>query len=187
MTAAAHPPNSPAPQPKGRSARPRVLFVCLGNLIRSPMAAALTRERLAARGLADRFEVLSAGVIASGGDVATTAAIKAAARHGLDLRPHLSTPLTRELILASNLVIAVDRMVAEQILELVPDLGPRLRLLTQFAPALGTLDVPDPIGQPPEVYEEAYRRIEASVTGLIEALEREPGLEAKAGGRNESP
>ncbi len=151
----------------------RILFVCLGNLIRSPLAATLARDLLVARGLGHRFQIRSAGVIAQGGHVAPGAAIRTGARHGLDLRPHLSAPLSRELILASNLVVAVDRMVAESILELVPDLGPRLRLLTQFAPRLGVFDVPDPIGRPDEVYEEAYRRIEAGVTGLVEALTRE--------------
>jgi protein-tyrosine phosphatase len=142
----------------------------LGNLIRSPLAAALTRERLAAVGLADRYHVTSAGVIAGNGHVSPAEAIRTATRHGLDLRPHLSTPLTRELLQSASLVIAVDRMVAECTLELVPDLGPRLRLLTQFDPALGTFDVPDPMGQPQEVYEEAYRLISAGVTGLIAAL-----------------
>lgn len=173
---AARPPISRQPSPgEPAPGRPRILFVCLGNLIRSPLAAALAMERLAARGLGDRFEILSAGVIASGGHVAPAAAIKTAARHGLDLRAHLSTPLSRDLIRASDLVIAVDRLVAEHILELVPDLGPRLRLLTRFAPSLGVHDVPDPMGHPPAVYEEAYRRIEAGVGGLVAALAAETG------------
>lgn len=134
------------------------------------MAATMTEERLAQGGLADRYRITSAGVIASGGHVAPPEAVRTGARHGIDLRRHLSTPLSRQLILDSNMVIAVDRMVAECILELVPDLGPRLRLLTQFAPALGVFDVPDPMGQPPEVYEEAYRRIEAGVAGLMAVL-----------------
>ncbi len=158
--------SDPPPEPAPRT----LLFVCLGNLIRSPIAAALTQKRLSERGLAGRYRILSAGVIAAGGQVSPPEAIRVAARRGLDLKRHLSTPLTRDLISEAHLVVAVDRMIAEIILNLVPDLGPGLKLLTQFAPTRGTLDVPDPMGESEDVYEEACRLIDACVDGLVNAL-----------------
>jgi protein-tyrosine-phosphatase len=150
----------------------RILFVCLGNICRSPTAQALLRHELARRGLADRFEVRSAGIIARGDDVATIEAVRVAAQNGVDMRDHLSTPLTAELLEQSDLVVAMDRMNLEHILNLVPDLGPRLRLLMSYADRDESLghEVEDPIGQPMEVYELSYRQIEAGVLGLIDEL-----------------
>jgi protein-tyrosine phosphatase len=148
----------------------RVLFVCLGNICRSPTAEALFRQRVAGRGLGDRFAATSAGVIARGNDVAALDAVEVADAHGVDMHRHLSTPLTEELIRAHDLVVAMDRMIAQHVLNLVPDLGTRLQLLMRFAPDDSELDVPDPIGQPRSVFEESYRMMEAGVDGLLEAL-----------------
>lgn len=148
----------------------RLLFVCLGNMCRSPTAEALFRQRAAERGVGDRFSVASAGVIARGNDVAALDAVEVASAHGIEMHHHLSTPLTAELIRAQDLVIVMDRMIAQDVLNLVPDLGTRLQLLMRFAPDGHALDVPDPIGEPREVFEVSYRLIEAGVDGLLDAL-----------------
>ncbi len=157
-------PRPPADAPK------TILFVCLGNMIRSPLAEALAKRLLAERGLAARYRIRSAGTIAGHGYISPPEAVRVGAENGLDIKPHLTTPLSRDLVEEADLVIAVDRSVAEQILDLVPDLGPRLKLLTQFASMPGVFDVPDPIGESRDVYEEAFRRIDAGVRGLVEAL-----------------
>jgi protein-tyrosine-phosphatase len=77
----------------------------------------------------------------------------------------------------------MDRMNVELILNLVPDLGSRLRLMTSFAATGGEptpgggrglraspFDVPDPMGGPPELYQESYRRIAAGIAGLLDSL-----------------
>jgi len=142
------------------------------------MAEELLKKRLAETGLAEHYRVRSAGIIAQRDQVPPTEAVRAAAEHGVDLRRHLSTPLTAELIDAAFLVVAMDRMNVEHILNLVPDLGTRLRLLTQFLHRAAdsnerqVLDVPDPIGGSPERYRESYRLIAAGITGLETELSR---------------
>ncbi len=149
----------------------RLLFICLGNICRSPTAEALCRQRLEQLGMADQFEVSSAGIIARGNDVATLEAIQVAGNHGVDVRKHLSTTLTAELLEAAYLVVAMDRMNVEHILNLVPDLGSRLRLLSSFdADREPGAAVQDPIGQPLSFYDETYRQIEAGIDGLIREL-----------------
>jgi len=154
-------------------ARPTaVLFVCLGNICRSPTAEALFKQRLDAAGADRRFTVRSAGIIARPGDVATLDAIRVAREHGVRLDDHLSTPLTAELLDAQDLVVTMDRMNVEHILRLAPDLGQSLRLLMSFAddPALGS-EVIDPIGQSIEVYKRSYAQIAAGIEGLMRALD----------------
>ena len=170
------PPHSPAANP------PEILFVCLGNLCRSPMAEELLKQRLNAAGLGERYRVRSAGIIARRDQVPPIEAVRAAAEYGVDLRRHLSTPLTAALLERAALVVAMDRMNVELILNLVPDLGSRLRLMTSFAEQdaaagddgagdwVGRFDVPDPMGESPEVYQESYRRIADGVAGLLKSL-----------------
>jgi protein-tyrosine-phosphatase len=155
---------------------PTILFVCYGNLCRSPLAEVLLRDRLAERGLDARYQVRSAGVIARRDNLPPPEAVKAAAEVGGNIRDHLSTPLTAELLDSSAMVIAMDRMNVEHILNLVPDLGPRLHLLKQFLPHPPDpkdprrFDIQDPIGGSPEVYRKSYGEIAASITGLAERL-----------------
>jgi protein-tyrosine-phosphatase len=168
-----------APDPAASGQPPTILFVCLGNLCRSPMAEELMKKRLAELGRADHYRVRSAGIIAQRDQVPPIEAVRAAAEHQVDLRRHLSTPLTAQLIDSAFMVVAMDRMNVEHILNLVPDLGSRLRLLTQFIsqPMAGraVLDVPDPIGGSPDRYRQSYQLIAAGVGGLIAELDRASG------------
>ncbi len=74
-----------------------VLFLCTGNLNRSPMAEALLRKFLAREGRKD-VQVKSAGTHAFAGSPCPLEAIQVADQAGLDLSSHRSRPLTRELI-----------------------------------------------------------------------------------------
>jgi protein-tyrosine-phosphatase len=160
--------------------KPRiVLFVCLGNICRSPMAEELFRQRIAKHGLADRFRVRSAGIIAGKDHVPPLEAIRTAAEHDVDIRGHLSRPLTADLLDQSDLVVAMDRSNVEHILNLLPDLGPRLRLLKQYADDADDYDVPDPMGCPIEVFRESYRQIASGIDGLIAAIEEEEKKEKR--------
>ena len=184
-------PEAPSPAAAGprppADAKPEILFVCLGNLCRSPMAEELLKKRLSEAGLLERYRVHSAGIIARRDQVPPIEAVRAATEYGVDLRRHLSTPLTKALLERASLVVAMDRMNVELILNLVPDLGSRLRLMMSFAgqeiePTPGDgeewggrasrFDVPDPMGESPELYRESYRRIADGVDGLLRSLRK---------------
>ena len=85
----------------------RVLFVCTGNTCRSPMAEVLARRGVRDRGW-EHVEVGSAGVAAFGGAPASGGALRAAARHGLDLSGHAATLLTPGLVEEADLILTMS-------------------------------------------------------------------------------
>lgn len=84
----------------------RLLFVCTGNLCRSPMAAGLARELARDRGL--DIEVRSCGTIAQGGHDASENAVIACSEIGVDIADHRSQPLTRELVEWADHVLVME-------------------------------------------------------------------------------
>ena len=75
-----------------------ILFVCTGNICRSPMAVGLLRQRLSEEGLASRFKVLSAGVWALDNHPASDKAIAVMAERGIDITDHIAHTITYDEI-----------------------------------------------------------------------------------------
>jgi len=94
-----------------------ILFVCTGNICRSPMAAAIARDLLDAAGRGD-VEVSSAGIYAIVGHGATDDAVATADEHGLDLHGHRARQLTRELVTGADLVVGMTREHTDEALRL---------------------------------------------------------------------
>ena len=86
----------------------RVLFVCTGNICRSPLAEALLRRALASQGIAD-VDVSSAGTGAWDGAPASEGAYLVALERELDLSGHRARLLTRELVEQADLILTMAR------------------------------------------------------------------------------
>ena len=150
----------------------RILFVCLGNICRSPLAEGIFRK-----GLADRVRVDSAG---TGdwhvGEPPHPRSAAVAERRGvrLDSRARQVRPADLEDF---DYVVAMDASNLAELRRLAS--GPaRIHRLREFDP-MGDdsdLDVPDPYGGGPEGFERVHDVVERSCTGLLEHLRRSHAL-----------
>jgi protein-tyrosine phosphatase len=149
-----------------------VLFVCTGNICRSPTAAGVFRAMVDAAGLADAFEIDSAGTFEGHvGRPASLLAIEAAKRRGYDLSDHRARLLTNEDIERFDYPMAMDRTHLAAMRWMAPrGLMDRPQMFMKFAPAARTLEVPDPFGGPTRGYEQALDLIEVGCRGLLTHL-----------------
>jgi len=150
----------------------RVLFVCLGNICRSPTAEAVFRElvRREAPGLA--VEVDSAGTHAyHAGSPPDERAIAAAARRGFDLTPLRARVVTLADFASFDLVLAMDEQNYRQLRGMAPEPHrERVRLFLDFAPHLQRRDVPDPYYGGATGFEEVLDLVEEAARGLLATL-----------------
>jgi protein-tyrosine phosphatase len=153
----------------------KILFVCLGNICRSPTAEAVFRE-VAAREAPDLVvQVDSAGTagyhVGSPPDPRTCAA---AARRGYDLSPLRARIVEPEDFEQFDLILAMDRENLAALRHHAPkDTHERVRLFLEFAPELATVDVPDPYYGGPNGFEEVLDLVEAAAHGLLNHVRRQ--------------
>jgi protein-tyrosine phosphatase len=118
----------------------RVTTVCTGNICRSPFAeAALGRLLQGPR----EFHIDSRGSAAGFGRAVPGPMLEAAARHDIDLRPHRSRALDREVVDGADLVLALGRDHRAAVARLSPRASRRTFTLLEFGRLLGTLDARD--------------------------------------------
>jgi len=154
-----------------------VLFVCLGNICRSPLAEGVFLHLAGERGVLDRFDVDSCGT--GGwhvGEPADPRAQEVARRNGIELlsvgRRLEPGPDFRRF----DLIVPMDR---QNLRTLRSEGAPqeRVRLLRSFDPVLrgapeSELDVPDPYWDEDEGFDIVYRMIHAACGGMLDELDR---------------
>lgn len=154
----------------------RVLFVCKGNICRSPFA-----ERYARKVAGPALEVASSGYYPKEGRCSPEAALDAAKRFGIDLASHRSTVLNRVMIDAADAIFFFDEAIRVRLLQDFPSARKRLFCLGLHLPK-GPLRIEDPYGQDVAVFAHAYERIALAIDRLFGA--RAAG---QAAGRQDGP
>ena len=155
----------------------RVLFVCMGNICRSPTAEGVFRSVLEQRAPELRVEVDSAGTHAYHlGHAPDPRACRAAQRRGIDLTKQRARRVTVEDFERFELVLAMDELNWAQLIELAPpEYRHRVRLFLEFAPDAGRRDVPDPYYGGSNGFEFVLDLVEQASTGLLEYLRKADG------------
>src|SRR5476649_1135277 len=148
-----------------------VLFVCTGNICRSPMAQGLFADLL--RGRRD-IEVTSAGIGAVGGQLPSSYAIEVMAELSLDIRNIRSKPLMAELVRKADFIFVMTYGHLDSMLLLYPSAAEKTFLLREFETDLPVMEreVSDPIGQSREVYRECRDQIRAALPRLLDLVLR---------------
>jgi protein-tyrosine phosphatase len=153
----------------------RILFVCLGNICRSPTAEGVMRRLVAEAGLQDEIEIDSAGTgayhVGSAPDERATAA---ACRRGTELGG-VARQVTDEDFEAYDLLLAMDGENLRELHRRAPDgdARDRVRMLREFDPASAgapDLDVPDPYYGGPGGFDTVLDQVEAACRGLLDHI-----------------
>jgi protein-tyrosine-phosphatase len=133
----------------------RILFVCYGNICRSPMAAAIARTKHGAR-----VRASSAGIAAAGGPAAAEAVLVMRILYQTDITDHVARPVEAFDLAAFDYVVAMDFLVYSRLKEMgrVPD------------ERLYAWDIEDPLGLGYDAFREAAVKIEGRLEQFLSGL-----------------
>jgi glycine hydroxymethyltransferase len=143
-----------------------VLFICTGNICRSPMAEGLLRQMSAGR-----IEAASAGLGAGRGQQPSAHAVNVLKEEGIDISDIRSQPVSAHLLEKADYIFTMTRDHLDMLLLLFPEMAAKARLL-RFDEAAkgGRADVTDPIGGTRQTYESCKEDIKRAIPRVIEMI-----------------
>src|SRR5882672_9403469 len=157
-----------------------ILFLCTGNVCRSPMAEGLFRSAVKGRG---EFRILSAGLGAIDGQPPTQHSVAAMRELGIDISNQRSRALTTDLVRQADYIFGMIHAHVDTIALLYPPATEKTFLLREFDDTLEPFekDISDPIGSPYEVYVHCRDQIEQGIASLLKFMEQHEMISAPHG------
>lgn len=150
----------------------RVLFVCLGNICRSPMAEAIFRHLVEEVGLADQIDVESAGTGNwHAGERPHPGTVAILGQNQISVGSKRARQLSRADLSAFDYIIAMD---AENAADIQALFGRKVPRLLEFAPKGFPLDVPDPYYT--HKFDIVYQLVLEGCKGLLETIRQKEGI-----------
>jgi len=146
-----------------------LVFVCTGNICRSPMAEYLFREMI--KDTHPDWRISSAGVAASYGIPASRFSVQALAEREIDLRPHRSQPVMPQMAANARLIIVMTSGHRAYLQDMYPATLNKTFLLMRFKRQATESDILDPIGLSLDVYRHVRDEITDALGGLVEHLD----------------
>jgi predicted ATP-grasp superfamily ATP-dependent carboligase/protein-tyrosine-phosphatase len=150
------------------AARPTLVFLCKGNVCRSPFAELYARRALGAD--AEELAIVSVGTWPEAGRCCPEAAVAVAREWGLELDGHRSRRLSPELAARAGAIICMDLENYEAAQAELTGTNARLFLLRAFDAAPPGPSIDDPWGESLQSFRDCYQAIAGAVDGLIGAL-----------------
>ncbi len=148
-----------------------VLFVCLGNICRSPLGEGILRHLAEERGVAEQLRVDSAGTSAHHvGEPPDRRSVAVAARHGIDLSRQRSRKVVRQDLHDFTLVLAMDRSNFADLARLEADPEAQVSLMMSFAGESYARDVPDPYYGSGDGFQVVYEMLVEACNGVLDSL-----------------
>jgi glycine hydroxymethyltransferase len=151
-----------------------VLFVCTGNVCRSPMAEGIFRQAVQNHG---NYRVMSAGLGAMTGQPPSAYAVDALKELGIDISALRSRMLTPELVQQADYIFGMTHSHVDTVTLLYPNAAEKTFLLREFDDTLDTFekDISDPIGGSYEVYLNCRDQIEQGIVSLLRFVQHGDG------------
>src|SRR5688572_106617 len=157
------------------------LFVCTGNICRSPMAEGLLRHAGEGR---HEYRALSAGLGAVDGQPPSAHAVHAMKELGIDISQQRSRMLTAELVQQSDFILGMTHSHVDTVTLLYPQAAEKTFLLREFDETLDPFekDISDPIGGSYDVYLNCRDQIEQGIASLLRFIEQTETAAGRMGG-----
>jgi RpiB/LacA/LacB family sugar-phosphate isomerase len=148
-----------------------ILFVCTGNICRSPMAEGIFRHLTRGRG---DFQVFSAGIGAVDGQPPSPHAVMAMLEVGIDISDQRSRALTVDLVRQADFILCMTHSHVDSIHWMYPWAAEKTSVLREFDETLETFekDISDPIGSSFDVYEDCRDQIQEGIISLLKFMEQ---------------
>ncbi len=149
-----------------------IVFVCSGNICRSPMAHYYFQKKVYDLGIENSYLIASCGTQACSGDKATDDAIYAISKYGVNIIKHRATNIQDADLVNANYIVCMTKMHYDYVVNRYPKLEDKVYILKEMVSNKEEyLDIDDPWGLDVQVYLECAKEIVKSIDKLIIKLE----------------
>ncbi len=148
-----------------------ILFVCTGNICRSPMGEGLLKDLIKKEGI-QQISISSAGTRGLEGEGAASSAVKVCKERGIDISAHVAKKITKEMIQENDLILTMEIDHWQKVVALVPEAQDKVRLLSRYKEKGKELseEVPDPYGRRKRDYINCFEQMEVYIKNLVKKL-----------------
>ena len=148
-----------------------LLFVCYGNIMRSPMAEALMLRAMNEAGCRDKIAVASAGLHAKAGREVHPWALEAAAAMGISLADHRAKLLTKEMVNRADCIFAMDFQNKVELLTLYPEAASKIYMLSAYAEGRQRdREIADPYLGDLDATKSCYGELQICIRNLVDSI-----------------